>query len=426
MAANNDSQSGRGSFELLAISFAYPPLAYPRSGQVARLLKHMRAKTTLVCADEAGARRDPTLEPEAEASLRACVRVPFALDGWRDKANRAAVRLRLPLWGKTPDQYASWKPAVLKAVRERIDAQADAPDALVTFGQPMSDHLIGLELKRRYGWPWAAHFSDPWVDNPFHRYDALTRARNFSLERSVMEAADRLVFTSAETIAMVMAKYPAEWKEKTRVLPQSFDPALYPARAVESRQALTVRYTGEFYGRRTPKPLIATLRALLSTQPAIVQDVRFELIGPVDPLTLVDSGMENLPEELLVIRPPVNFQESLALTASADGLMIIDAPAQQSVFLPSKLIDYIGAGRPIIGLTPPGAAAALIKQLGGWIADPLDVEAMTQAMTAFLSSLRHNQQTNSQTWGEPTVRQNYEATVVANSFELMLQEMLAS
>ena len=425
MAANNNYKSGRGSFELLAVSFAYPPLAYPRSGQVARLLKHMRASTTLICADEAGARRDPTLEPEAEQSLRACLRVPFASDGWRNTADRIASRLRLPLWSKTPDQYASWKPAVLKALREFISAHDYAPDVLVTFGQPMSDHLIGLELKRRYGWPWAAHFSDPWVDNPFHRYDTLTRARNLSLERSVMAAANRLIFTSDETIEMVMAKYPSEWRAKTRVLPQSFDPALYPPRAIEREPALTIRYTGEFYGRRTPKPLIAALRALLSTRPALLQNVRFELIGPVDPLTLVDSGLESLPGELLVIRPPVNFQESLALTASADGLMIIDAPAQKSVFLPSKLIDYIGAGRPIIGLTPPGAAATLIRQLGGWVADPTDVETMTEALTAFLSLLRQDKKATGQPWGEPSVRSSYEAPIVANSFESMLHELLA-
>ncbi|MDX6693383.1 MAG: hypothetical protein QOF02_986 [Blastocatellia bacterium] len=425
MATNGDSKSTGGSFELLAVSFAYPPLAYPRSGQVARLLKHMRASTTLVCADEAGARRDPTIEPQAEAALRACLRVPFAQDGWRDTAGRIAARLRAPLWNKSPDEYASWKPSVLKAVAELLNARADAPDVLVTFGQPMSDHLIGLELKRRHGWPWAAHFSDPWVDNPFHLYDALTRARNRSLERSVMTAADRLIFTSDETIEMVMAKYPSEWRSKTRVLPQSFDPALYPTRASRISQALTIRYTGEFYGRRTPKPLIATLRAILSAQPELLQDVRFELIGPVDPLTLVDSGLESLPAELLVIKPPVNFQESLSLTASADGLMIIDAPARKSVFLPSKLIDYIGAGRPIIGLTPPGAAATLIQQLGGWVADPSDVPAMTKAMTAFLSLLRDNKPAAAPSWGEPSVRQRYEAPVVANSFEMMLQELLA-
>ncbi|HKQ51355.1 MAG TPA: hypothetical protein VJT74_03235, partial [Pyrinomonadaceae bacterium] len=94
--------------ELLAVSFAFPPLAYPRSGQVARLLKHLSFRTALVCADERGARRDETLEPDAEERLYACLRVPFSLRGWRGHADRVASRLKLPLWNKSPDQYASW------------------------------------------------------------------------------------------------------------------------------------------------------------------------------------------------------------------------------------------------------------------------------------------------------------------------------
>jgi hypothetical protein len=56
--------------ELLAVSFAYPPAASPRAVQVARLLKHLKVKTSLVCADHGGNDRvDPTLAAGAEAPL---------------------------------------------------------------------------------------------------------------------------------------------------------------------------------------------------------------------------------------------------------------------------------------------------------------------------------------------------------------------
>jgi glycosyltransferase involved in cell wall biosynthesis len=425
MGPTHSSHTDAPPKELLAVSFAFPPLAYPRSGQVARLLKHLRLSTTLVCADERGARRDPTLEPDAEKSLRACLRVPFPTRGWRSRADNVASRLRLPVWGKIPDLYASWKPAALKALKDFTAAQRYQPDAMVTFGQPMSDHLIGLELKRLYRVPWAAHFSDPWVDNPFHHYDALARKINLSLERRVMERADMLVFTSQETVELMLAKYPAAWKAKARVLPHSFDPALYPPATESDRAAVIVRYTGELYGRRTPRPLVETLRSILSETPQLLAGVRFELIGAVAPPTLIDSGLENLPEGLVVIKPPVSYQESLALGAEADGLLIIDAPAERSVFLPSKLIDYIGAGRPILGLTPPGAAADLITQLGGWAADPADTAAMREATAAFLSFISRNESRWRPAWGTPEVRKNYEAHAVAQLFEGQLRELMA-
>jgi glycosyltransferase involved in cell wall biosynthesis len=417
--------SKRSSPELLAVSFSYPPLAYPRSVQVARLLKHLKVRTVLVCADERGARLDPTIEPDAEAQLRACLRLTFSTQGWRKQADRVIARLGLPLWNKRPDEYVSWKPQALKAVKEYARAKAYAPDLIVTFGQPMSDHLIGLELRKLYGVPWVAHFSDPWTDNPFNRYDPLTRRVNLALERKVMRAADRLIFTSCETINLVMAKYPGAWRDKACVLPHSFDSSLYPSSQEDSRDGIIIRYIGEFYGKRTPAPLIQTLRAMLATNLQLLEGVCFELIGPANPEMLTGLGLEELPEGLIRIRPPVNYEESLRLAATADGLLIIDAPAKRSVFLPSKLIDYIGAARPILAFTPSGTAASVIENLGGWVAEPTDLEAMKKALEAFLRHLSQTRDERHRAWGEPKVRKAYEASVVADSFENILRELSA-
>jgi glycosyltransferase involved in cell wall biosynthesis len=356
--------------------------------------------------------------------MRACLRIPFSITGWRKQAGRLSSRFTLPLWNKRPDEYVAWRAPALKAIKDYAQSALYKPDLIVTFGQPMSDHLIGLELRRLYGVPLVTHFSDPWVDNPFNRYDRLTRRANLSLERKVMAAADRLIFTSQETIDLVMAKYPVAWREKARVLPHSFDASLYPSSSEVERTRITIRYIGEFYGKRTPKPLIETLRAMLSDTPQLLEGVCFELVGPVNPETLGGLRLEELPAGLISIKSSVDYQESLRLAATADGLLIIDAPAKRSVFLPSKLIDYIGAARPILAFTPPGTAAGIINELGGWVADPLDLEAMKRATEAFLGYLSRNRAGELKTWGDPKVRMNYEASVVADSFENILRELL--
>jgi glycosyltransferase involved in cell wall biosynthesis len=414
--------SPTSSLELLAVSFVFPPTATARSVQVARLLKHLRVNTTLVCADEQGAPKDSTIEPNAEKQLRDCLRVPFAMKGWRKQARRIASRFDLPAWNRSPDEYSSWEGPALRAIREHVSKNAYRPDVIASFAQPMSDHLIGLELKKLYRVPWVAHFSDPWTDNLFHHYDSLTKRINLSLERKVIESADLLIFTSTETVELVMAKYPAQWKSKTRVLPHSFDTSPHSSRRDENKARITIRHTGEFYGPRTPKPLIRTLHLILSDNARALEGVCFELIGVVNPSTLVDSGLENLPPGLITIKPPVSYQESCSLSAAADGLLTIDAPAARSVFLPSKLIEYLGAGRPILGLTPPGAAANLIRELGGWVADPDNDNAMKLTVTDFLSYL--NKPARPEIWGEAEVRHRYEAPVVAETFEMILRESL--
>ena len=168
--------------------------------------------------------------------------------------------------------------------------------------------------------------------------------------------------------------------------------------------------------------MIRTLCSILSDNTRALEGVCFELIGVVNPPTLVDSGIENLPPGLITIKPPVSYQESCSLSAAADGLLMIDAPAARSVFLPSKLIEYVGAGRPILGLTPPGAAANLIRELGGWVADPTDDNAMKQTVTSFLSYLNKPEQP--EIWGKAEVRRQYEAPVVSKTFEIILRELL--
>jgi hypothetical protein len=88
------------------------------------------------------------------------------------------------------------------------------------------------------------------------------------------------------------------------------------------------------------------------------------------------------------------------------------------------LIDYIGAARPILGITPQGTSANLINQLGGWLADPLSGHSVVEALGDFLTFLRQNRQDNHLAWGNAGVRKRYEATGVARAFEKLIRELL--
>jgi glycosyltransferase involved in cell wall biosynthesis len=106
--------------------------------------------------------------------------------------------------------------------------------------------------------------------------------------------------------------------------------------------------------------------------------LRVELVGSREHPVAVPDGLP------VTLRDPVDYTESLALMRASDALLVVDAPAERSVFLPSKLVDYLGAGRPIVALTPPGAAADLVDRAGGWVADPADPVAGADALAAAL------------------------------------------
>lgn len=413
--------------KLLAVSYSYPPKQEPRAIQVSRLLKHLKASTVLVCEGDKEERTDSAGLGDMESFLDQTLRVPLTTSTGRDLLNRLSRRVYLPVWSRTPDQLGPWKKPVINTIDRFMRTHQYRPDVLVTFAFPLVDNIIGLELKRRLKLPWLAHFSDPWVDSPFRTDDPLTRALNVRLEQHVIERADRLVFTSSETADLVMQKYKPALRSKVRIVPHAYEPQLFQSVRNNNDGRLIIRYLGDLYQSRTPQPLFKALEILSETEPELLRRFCFEIVGDVHELNLEQMGLSQLPDGLVVFRPRVNYSESLSMMTSASGLMVIDAPVAkntESVFLPSKLIEYVGADRPIIGLTPPGTAAYLISRLGGWVADPGSATEVAHVVRQYLSFVwekRHDLETG---WGRSEVREEFEADAVASKFHDVLMELM--
>ena len=410
--------------ELLAISFYYPPANNPRAVQVARLLRHTKLATSLVCAAyvDNTDRRDERLVAESENFLKNIFRVPFEVSLLRRRVTGLVSRVARPVWDEWPDGNRSWKTGVVPFVSDLIERGSCRPKAMITFGSPMSDHLIGAQLKRNYKLPWLAHFSDPWVDNPFKNYGWLSEKANLKLERQVVEAADRLLFTSEETIDLVMSKYSNELRRKCRLLTHSYEADKYKLDQ-KPETGITIRFLGDLYGPRTPRPLFSALIAISNEDPKLLENVRFEFVGSMCELEVWEMGLRELPENLVVLRDTVPNSASLDLMTSADGLLVIDAPATTSPFLPSKLIDYMGAGRPVLGITPPGTASRLIADLGGWIGNPSQPAEVKKAVEDFIRALRKLRTVRHDVWGNREVRSRYEAQSVGNGFRDLVMEL---
>jgi hypothetical protein len=77
-----------------------------------------------------------------------------------------------------------------------------------------------------------------------------------------------------------------------------------------------------------------------------------------------------------------------------------------------------------MGFTPQGAAAKLIRELGGWVADPASVEACVETLRSFLAALRRRHEERAGVWGAQDVRRSYEATFLAARFEELIRELL--
>jgi hypothetical protein len=364
---------------------SYPPRRLARSIQNARLLEALRWRGHLIVPREL--RFDP--RRNIDYVIPESMRVHRLWDIRGHRVHSALERLGFQT-GKSPDVMKLWafQAGILAALLPR-------PDLMVTISHPLSTHLAGLFAKRttRRSTPWMAYFADPWVDLESLGYVAYTprvRRRNQRLESKVVRAADALVFTNEETKKLFLGRYP-DAGGKMHVVSQAFDPRLFSQAGGSDGPAsspLMLRYIGEFYGPRSPRPMIEAALKLEAELNDGQPDWKIELYGSI----ACDDKAEC--QELLSrsrtvsALGEVNYSRSLELMLSSDVLLVIDAPAKNSPFLPSKLVDYLGARKPLFGITADGAAATLIRRTGGLVADVAQPEAILDSLKMIIERWR--------------------------------------
>ena len=124
----------------------------------------------------------------------------------------------------------TWWPVLIMGMPGiRRFAREFRPKAIWSTGDPWSSHWVALRLKASMDIPWIADFRDPWTLSsvPLRARSSFAASVDRRIERSVMDRADRIVFTCAAAADRYAAHYPAS-ADRIRVIPNcAAEPALY-------------------------------------------------------------------------------------------------------------------------------------------------------------------------------------------------------
>ena len=372
----------RLGLRILLVSYFYPPdvsvgsIRWPPMVAALRERGHeVTVLTTSAFGSEPGDGRGVvrTRDLEAPGLARRLLRRPVAPTTAGGAAVRdAAPPPRLLSDGPVPDaKLLGWLPFVVPALRRLVRERRI--DVVITNGPPDSTHLAPLALGR--GRPgWLVDLEDGWRFEPQRdnwptrlqdRLDAALEARAFRSANGICSLSQPILDDAAARHRLPGFLVPIAIPEgETGTVPPLPD-------------GVNVVHTGALSHaqRRDPRPILAALERLPRESP-----VRLVLAG----------GLTEADRALLATAPPdrvhhlgvLSNPDARALQQAADVLLLL-ATGPQRFQTTGKLFEYLGAGRPIVAVTPENEAARIVRETQtGVVVDPDDPTAVARALTS--------------------------------------------
>ncbi len=257
-----------------------------------------------------------------------------------------------------PDARKGWNKYAIKAAGELIEK--DEVDIILTSSPPHSSQLIGLKLKEKYKLPWIADLRDPWTDIYYYKqlYPTwLARKIDALYERKVLERADRVIVVSEQMKSLFLQKSNKINPKNIVVIPNGFDPEDFSNSLSEPNSEFTISYTGTVAESYDLKTFAEACKLAF-----IDKDRKFKVrfIGSSDKIlipVLNQFGLIPYTE----IRSSVDHKTSISYLENSDALLLlIPAGKENKGIVTGKLYEYLGSGKPIIGIGPEDGDASII------------------------------------------------------------------
>jgi len=270
------------------------------------------------------------------------------------------------------DYLAPWSISAINEGKNII--KNEKIDIVLSRSSPIGTHIIGGTLRTLSKVPWVADFSDPWMGNPlFPPSRKFVKTVDGIVEATTTSMADRLIFTTRYAREDFISRRRFQNEKRCKVIPNSFDPnELQGVKPIRTSEKFTITYSGTFYGERNPEAFLAAIKDLISEG----MNLHVNFIGSDQSAekTIESFGLSNVVNVYGFMNP----QKLFSYLLGSDVLLLIDAPSEKpSLFMPLKLAEYVWMNKPILGLTPEGASADIIRETNtGVIVHPKDTQAI--------------------------------------------------
>jgi len=292
-----------------------------------------------------------------------------------------------------PDNKRGW---INQAVNTSLEiAKEQNFDLIFSTAPPFSDHLAATEIKKELGLPVVLDYRDAWVNNHFidDQFEWQKKIHR-KLESSCLSDSDQVIVLDEKMEASLKSEYP-EISFNTHVISHGFDPDDFkgtdPPILEYKTNKMNLLYSGLFYENNQPDILLKAFEELILESRIGQDEFHLHFQGGL-------SGRHKRLIEELGLSSSVTDYGYLTHNIAVSNLNRADALWMISNFDPvhkqiksGKLFEYIGSGKPILGLTHIGSESEVLKAYGaGYVAAPDDLNTVKESIMALFTNWKQN------------------------------------
>ena len=344
---------------------------------------------------------------------------------------------------------------------EYFEQNKDKYDFIMSRSMAPESHMIALKIKQKYPEvKWIASFGDPLTDNPYNYFsetkspyaavpygydyisikhvlnvkrilkNALWKHRKRSYEKNndnkqkydilqteTLELADRIILNNEFQKNYMLKEKSQEIIDKTIVFPHTYDVDFYDKNPNKNNKKIVFSYLGHLDCIRTPLNFLKALERLKEKNIDAYNKIEVNFYGNLadgDKLYIINNDLC----DIVSVKKPVTYFESLKIMQESDWLLLIDANLgkymNENIFFAAKIADYLGSMSNIFAITMDNGASADIMRETNSVLSSYSIDEIYMKLLMIINDKCPNKTIN---------QEHYDIRKVVNKYDDMVKEL---
>lgn len=244
---------------------------------------------------------------------------------------------------------AHWALVALQKCKELVEK--NSYDFVMTKSFP--SELVGFWIKKKKGIKWIATWNDPFPEEkypiPYGRGIAAKVFWGAKKLIPIMEKFPDFHLFPSERLRNYMMEYLNISVQKTAIIPHIVLVDNINKAQILDRRCMKILHSGNVDYPRNPHILLQALNKFVGEYPGVNIEMYFQGVCSENLnkwITELSLG------DIVKVLPATSYTENMNILSNYDVLLIIEAPCDEGIFLPTKVSDYMQTNKIIFAVSP--------------------------------------------------------------------------